>query len=265
MYGNPEKNECAHIISANATALLQEIVRLKRLRELMPGIAVFFVKVPQVQQDRADPSSPISSIRCMLEHQVATFCNQPHLSADGKNITRRKAITTAQASLKLFQQLLEIGYLNILPGALPTDRQSRMVSDSDSADYYAVESDLAENFDNFSTHFVEFVHKVLHCHLVKVIGLLNVIHTRCLQTFIQSAFDMARDMMITPKRITFAKEKENELYTSLMTMALRKQDEIKKIIAETVAGKKDELIEKAADHEFVGEFTFLTEIVCFGQ
>jgi len=239
----------------------QEIVRLKRLRELFPGIAIFFVKVPQVPQDVVDPSSPIRSIRYMLSQQDGTSCIHQHSSADSKNVARRKAMTTAQSSLKLFQQLLEVSYLNILPGALPTDRQSRMMSDSDSADYYAVESELEENFDNFSINFVEFVHKMLHCHMVKVISLLNVVHTRCLQTFIQSVFDMARDMMITPKRITFAKEKESELYTSLMTMALRKQDEIRKIIAETVAGKKDELIERAADYEFVGKFQYFFIVI----
>ena len=63
---------------------------------------------------------------------------------------------------------------------------------------------------------------------------------------------MARDMMITPKRITFAKQKETELYNSLMEMALRKQDEIKRLIAETINMLKETLVDKAACYDFIG-------------
>ena len=227
---------------------------MKKLRELLPDIAIFFVKVPPLHVDTADPFSPMKRIRSTLErHSSPVHIDRKSLT-DGTSILRKRAVSTAQSSMRLFQQLLEIGYLNILPGAGHSEPQPRPESDSDSNNYYAVESELAENFDNFINHFVDFVHKGLHCHLVKTVGLMNVIHVRCLQTFIMSAFDMARDMMITPRRIVFAKEKENELYSSLMEMALRKQDEIRRIIAETITGMKVPLIEKAADYEFVGKY-----------
>ena len=45
--------------------------------------------------------------------------------------------------------------------------------------------------------------------------------------FINSAFDMARDISITPKRVSYARAKEDELFRSLMDIANRKQEEIK--------------------------------------
>lgn len=70
--------------------------------------------------------------------------------------------------------------------------------------------------------------------------------------FIISAFDMARDMLITPKKLEFAREKENELFKQLMEMASKKGDEIRKMIAETIGDMKDQLIQKAEEYEFLG-------------
>ena len=38
---------------------------------------------------------------------------------------------------------------------------------------------------------------------------------------------MARDISITPKRVSYARAKEDELFRSLMDIANRKQEEIK--------------------------------------
>ena len=80
--------------------------------------------------------------------------------------------------------------------------------------------------------------------------------------FIFTAFDMTRDLLITPRRLEFAREKETELYTSLMNIALRKQDEIRRIIATTVETMRDELINRAANHEFKGRDLHLS-FFCF--
>ena len=88
---------------------------------------------------------------------------------------------------------------------------------------------------------------------MRLTNLLNVVHARCLQNFIETAFDMQRDMIITPRRLEFARQKETELYSMLMEMALKKQDEIKRIIAETIADMREDLLQKAADFEFEGE------------
>lgn len=73
-----------------------------------------------------------------------------------------------------------------------------------------------------------------------------------MRKFILYAFDMAREIQITPRRISYAREKEAELYESLMDIASRKQDEIRTVITETVAKLKEDLLDKAATYEFKG-------------
>ena len=63
---------------------------------------------------------------------------------------------------------------------------------------------------------------------------------------------MQRDMMITPRRLEFAKEKETELYASLMDIALKKQEDIRRMIGETISDMRPDLLNKAAEFEFKG-------------
>jgi len=63
---------------------------------------------------------------------------------------------------------------------------------------------------------------------------------------------MSRDMLVTPRKLEFAREREGELYESLMQMALLKQDERQNLSATTISGMRDELLEKATDYEFIG-------------
>ena len=66
------------------------------------------------------------------------------------------------------------------------------------------------------------------------------------------AFDMQRDLQITPRRLEYTREKEGELFTSLMAIANRKQEEMKEMIVETLGSMKEQLLEDAANLEFTG-------------
>ena len=68
--------------------------------------------------------------------------------------------------------------------------------------------------------------------------------------FILSAFDMARDMLITPKKLDFAREKEDELYRSLLAIAVSKINEIKNLISETIIDISEVVREDAAAYDF---------------
>lgn len=70
--------------------------------------------------------------------------------------------------------------------------------------------------------------------LIKAATLLRELHARFLRTFVLSAFDLTWDMITTPKRFEYAKQKELELYSSLMSIANLKQDEIKSMIRDTI-------------------------------
>uniref|UniRef100_A0A4X2KYW5 Dual serine/threonine and tyrosine protein kinase n=1 Tax=Vombatus ursinus TaxID=29139 RepID=A0A4X2KYW5_VOMUR len=95
-----------------------------------------------------------------------------------------------------------------------------------------------------------FTHQVLQTHLVDAATILNLVHCRCLDIFINQAFDMQRDLQITPKRLEYTRKKENELYESLMNIANRKQEEMKDMIVETLNIMKEDLLEDAANMEF---------------
>ncbi|NWU06953.1 DUSTY kinase, partial [Cephalopterus ornatus] len=95
-----------------------------------------------------------------------------------------------------------------------------------------------------------FSRQVLQKHLVEAATSLNELHCRCLNIFINQAFDMQRDLQITPKRLEYTRRKENELYESLMGIANRKQEEMKDMIVETLGNMKEELLEDAASMEF---------------
>ncbi|XP_030321414.1 dual serine/threonine and tyrosine protein kinase isoform X2 [Calypte anna] len=95
-----------------------------------------------------------------------------------------------------------------------------------------------------------FSRQVLQKHLVAAATSLNEVHCHCLNIFINQAFDMQRDLQITPKRLEYTRKKENELYESLMNIANRKQEEMKDMIVETLSNMKEELLEDAANMEF---------------
>ena len=70
--------------------------------------------------------------------------------------------------------------------------------------------------------------------------------------FIAAAYDLQRDMIITPKRLEYAKKKEEELFNAMMESASRKQEEIKGEIRQTITYLTPKLVEDAAAMEFVG-------------
>ncbi|NXA78867.1 DUSTY kinase, partial [Thryothorus ludovicianus] len=95
-----------------------------------------------------------------------------------------------------------------------------------------------------------FCRQVLQQHLAQAATRLSEVHGRCLNIFINQAFDMQRDLQITPKRLEYTRRKESELYESLMGIANRKQEEMKDMIVETLGSMKEELLEDAASMEF---------------
>ncbi|XP_051003336.1 dual serine/threonine and tyrosine protein kinase [Acomys russatus] len=138
----------------------------------------------------------------------------------------------------LYQQLMDLGYLS-------SSHRNCGATDQDSrAQSMLVEQ--SEKLRQLST----FSQQLLQTRLVDAAKALNVVHCHCLDIFINQAFDMQRDLQITPKRLEYTRKKENELYESLMNIANRKQEEMKDMIVETLNTMKEELLEDAANMEF---------------
>lgn len=142
----------------------------------------------------------------------------------------------------LYRQLLDLGYLS-------TNHCSCGAPSSDAK----AQSMLVEQSDKIRL-LSTFSRQVLQQRLVDAATVLNLVHCRCLDIFINQAFDMQRDLQITPKRLEYTRKKENELYESLMLIANRKQEEMKDMIIETLNNMKEELLEDAANMEFKGNF-----------
>ncbi|XP_077785127.1 dual serine/threonine and tyrosine protein kinase isoform X3 [Podarcis muralis] len=138
----------------------------------------------------------------------------------------------------LYRQLLDLGYLS-------TNHCSCGAPSSDAK----AQSMLVEQSDKIRL-LSTFSRQVLQQRLVDAATVLNLVHCRCLDIFINQAFDMQRDLQITPKRLEYTRKKENELYESLMLIANRKQEEMKDMIIETLNNMKEELLEDAANMEF---------------
>ena len=163
---------------------------LEALKEVVPSISIFFVRIPSPVISDVE-AKPFPHEISGTSDTVSCATSRPH-HVDKRS--RMVHICNAKSSLNLFQQLTKAGYLSLLPAALPSS-QNGITSYEANAD-----SELCENFETFGQSAFLFARQCLQCYLVRITSMLHVVHTRCLQMFIMTAFDMARDMQITPKR-----------------------------------------------------------------
>ncbi|XP_058486915.1 dual serine/threonine and tyrosine protein kinase [Solea solea] len=145
----------------------------------------------------------------------------------------------------LHKQLLSLGFLSSPAGKCSCGAPSQV-----SAPGAKPQSTLGEAFERLHRLLAPFTRQVLQNQQVEAATLLNGLHCRCLDLFINQAFDMQRDLQITPRRLEYTREKEAELFTSLMAIANRKQEEMKEMIVETLGSMKEQLLEDAANLEF---------------
>lgn len=71
---------------------------------------------------------------------------------------------------------------------------------------------------------------------------MHEMHDRLVDLFILTAFDMARDQLITPKRLNFARQKEAELHQALLHVANQRQEEIVAIIGDVLRTQKEQIV-----------------------
>ncbi len=63
---------------------------------------------------------------------------------------------------------------------------------------------------------------------------------------------MSRDILVTPKRLSYAREKENNLYESLTALTNSNQNEIQRLILQAVNEMRDRLADDASALEIPG-------------
>lgn len=114
------------------------------------------------------------------------------------------------------EQLASLGFLCAVPNNFYEDQATASDLDTDS-DSYCVDSELLENFDSFWS-FATFARSILQRHLVSAVSLMNVVHVRCVDMMITTAYSMARDVLCTPTRLKFAREKEVSFLMIMITI-----------------------------------------------
>lgn len=202
----------------------QDKSELVQVKALIPDLAIFFVK-----------------------------CNKqkPQLSNSLTEYARDEVVNEfAEAQTRIFEQLCEVGFLS---SDLREDLTEHPTNDDKTAqeilESVKPKSNLIEDFSLFPC-FLLFVRQVLQYHLVSATTVLNNAHEQVLGMFITTAFDMARDMIITPRRIDFAREREEELFEALMDSANRKQDEIRDVIHDTITSLQPKILSEVETLRF---------------
>ena len=163
-----------------------------------------------------------------------------------QDTTKQTSFNMSTESL-LYTQLCNLGFL-IKETVVTHEGMQNTCSDFNSSisviKSVTPKSALIEDFSLFPC-FLMFVRQVLQYHIIAAACVLNDAHTRCLGMFINSAFDMARDINVTPKRISYARSKEAELFQSLISIANKKQEEIREVIRNTIEVLSPQLQEEA--------------------
>lgn len=233
----------------------QDVLELGHIKKQTSFAPVFFIRVPPHGSRTIDTDPPDGAPRDTLlnsqsSYQTAYADNSnlsQHIQVTKIPLTSPSATSCAENAPGVHvshtqEQLRRLGYLD----SDPDMKQFK--------GFFNVDSYFIEKFTDFGSSFASFSRNILQSYVANASTVLNNSHTRCLNMFILSAFDMARDMLITPKKLEFAREKEDELYKALMKISVSKLDDIKEVISNTISIIRPCLIAEAAEFDFVGEY-----------
>ena len=157
-------------------------------------------------------------------------------------------------------QLCKIGYLNdVKEEALSHMPSPSSINPHDNPDlnpelgfsFIPVDT-ISMNFLDFTPELLGFVQCNMRQQITSAASSLHDAHARCLQTLILYAHDLARDVLVTPKRIMYSRSKEEELYTQLIDLASKKQSEIKELVHQAIADVTDQIIQEICRMNFEG-------------
>lgn len=219
----------------------QDKQELLQVKALAPDMAVFFVKC-----NRTPPAE--------LTESMTESARNDAIDAMDRGIINSKPKMKIQPSAKatktrLFEQLCELKYLSLEEDCKTPENNEQTNNSILMA--ARPKSNLIEDFSLFPC-FLLFVRQVLQYNVVFAATVLNEAQVRVLGMFITTAFDMARDMVITPRRLDYAREKEEDLYKALMESASRKQEEIKDLIHSMICSLSPEILKEVEDLDFGG-------------
>lgn len=245
---------------------VQDLTEISKVTNFQP---IAFVRVPRPGSRTIDTDPPDGAPRSLRSIQqgqpdsafhTVLLRRSPlrnHSQGSGYDSSRSESASTFSANTStvdqipatnLHHQLCALGYL---PGSSEEALHRQRLCQ----DYFMMESQFIGNFQEFVPSFSQFARQAFQRYLVNAATVMNNSHTRCLNMFILSAFEMSRDLIFTPKKIDFVKSKERELYKSLMDVAVSGVNEIKEIVAQTIRDLSDKIQEDAANFNVTQQVT----------
>jgi len=164
---------------------------------------------------------------------------------------------------EICQTLSSLGYINedasVTPPMITPNPSSPVAispfdpSDTTSLSFSFIPVDkFATSLVDFSSTLLEFVECNMNLQITNAASSLHDAHARCLQSLILAAHDLAREVMVTPKRIQYAREKEELLYKQLMDLSSKKQSEIKDLVCTTVLNIHSDIVAEVLALQFEG-------------
>ncbi|XP_043188309.1 dual serine/threonine and tyrosine protein kinase-like [Amphibalanus amphitrite] len=98
--------------------------------------------------------------------------------------------------------------------------------------------------------FAPYLRTCLQLQLLRAAHQVNKALNQLLRAFILSAFDMAREIQITPRRLQYARQTEAELFSSVMAIADSNQLHMSQMVNRACVSMRDELLSQAAMYQF---------------
>ena len=162
-------------------------------------------------------------------------------------------------------RLTSMGYLSedtsVIPPMVPPNPSSPVAispfdpSNTTNVSFSFIPADkFVTSLVDFSATLLEFVECNMNLQITNAVSSLHDTHARCLQSLILGAHDLAPpcDVMIMPKRIQYAREKEELLYKQLMELASKKQMEIKDLVSSAVQDTQSNIVAEVLQIQFEG-------------
>lgn len=217
-----------------------------QVKAFAPDMAVFFVKC-----NRKAPVELTNSMTESGRNEVLDNTSEDGFNSSMVNGETKLRTLLKNSKTKLFEQLCELKYLSTYESNENIPEGNDQLTNSSILAATQPKSNLIEDFALFPC-FLLFVRQVLQYNVVWAATVLNEAHVRVLGMFITTAFDMARDMVITPRRLDYAREKEEDLYKALMESASRKQEEIRDLIHSSISSLTPDLLKEVENLKFEG-------------
>lgn len=107
-----------------------------------------------------------------------------------------------------------------------------------------------EDIEELPAELPGFLSRNLNHWVLCAANLLRRSHVDCLTSFVHLAFEMSRDVLLTPKRIEYVRTQEGRLFSDLMALATSNQAELRRKVDSLLVTLAPTLREEVADFEF---------------